>query len=71
MTLEEINAIEDYELRRIRLKYWKLRHDAFMDEQGVPDSRLGQTWDELSAREEQEIADYLSGITKAQLYCSK
>ena len=60
MNLEEINAIEDVRLREIRMKYWQLKHKAFLDEQGIPDHLLGQKWDELTAKEEQEVATYLA-----------
>ena len=63
MTLDDINAIDDYTLRNIRLKYWHLKHKAFIDEQGTPDHLLGKVWDELTLKEEQEVAEYLSGKT--------
>ena len=59
MTLEQINAIEDYGLRNIRMKYWNLKHQAFLDEHGIPDHLLEKTWDELSIKEEQEVTEYL------------
>lgn len=60
MTLEEINVIEDCGLRKIRMKYWNLRHKTFLNEHDIPDHTLGQVWDDLSFKEEQEVAAYLS-----------
>lgn len=60
MTLEEINEIKDSKIRNIRLKYWNLKHKAFLNEHSISDHALGQAWDELSPKEEQEIADYLA-----------
>ena len=37
---EEIQRIEDQELRSIRAKYWTERHKVFLDERGVPDDRF-------------------------------
>ena len=60
MTREEINAIEDIGLREIRMKYWNLFNKAFLDEQGIPDSKLGDVVKNLEEEEAKEIADYLS-----------
>jgi len=37
---EEIQQIEDKELRDIRWKYWNMFHKAFLDESGIPDDEL-------------------------------
>ena len=55
---EEIDRIEDWELRSIRSKYWSLRHKAFVDEANIPDTKVEQIWKELCAQEQKEIADY-------------
>ena len=60
MTLEEIDRIEDPTIRNIRAKYWNLKHRAFLDEQGIPDTDLARVWEDLSSKEEQEIAAYLA-----------
>lgn len=58
MNLKEIEQIKDFELRSIRLKYWNLRHKAFLDEHGVSDSMLEKVWDDLYKQEELEIEEY-------------
>lgn len=59
MTLEEISTIKDPTIRNIRMKYWNLKHQAFLDAQNIPDDNLARLWDELSSKEEQEIAVHL------------
>ncbi len=55
---EEIERIQDYELRQIRQKYWNLRHKAFLDEAHISDQELDRVWEDLKAREQDEIAKY-------------
>ena len=61
MNLKEINQNEDDGLRKIRLKYWNLRHKAFLDEQHISDHELNQYLDESIEDEEKEISEYLRG----------
>lgn len=56
----EIELIKDIELRAIRSKYWKLRQQAFIDENRISDKQMGIIWDELCIREQKEIDDYLN-----------
>ncbi len=58
LNIEEISRIRDPQLHNIRLKYWNLRHNAFLDEHNIPDSKLSQVWDELSEKEFAEIEQY-------------
>ncbi|OMD67602.1 hypothetical protein [Paenibacillus odorifer] len=51
----EIDRIENAELREIRMKYWHLRHDAFLDENNISDQDLGKVLDELKRKEMEEI----------------
>ena len=51
---EEINRIENYEMREIRMKYWNLRHQAFLDEVNIKDCELGKVLDELWIEEQKE-----------------
>lgn len=60
MNNEEINKIDDLGLRNIRLKYWELKHKAFLDEHGIPDQELGKVWDMLTEKEEKEVSSYLA-----------
>ena len=59
MNLKEIEQIEDLELRSIRLKYWKLRHEVFLDEHGVTGTMLEKAWNDLYKQEKLEIEDYM------------
>ena len=49
---EEIQRIEDAELREIRQRYWNLMHKAFLDEAGIPDWELEKVVDGIKAREQ-------------------
>ncbi len=55
---EEISRIKDTELRIIRLKYWNLLHEAFLDERSIPDSDIEKVSEQLREKEQQEIAEY-------------
>ena len=59
MNIKEIEQIEDLGLREIRSKYWYLRHKAFLDEHGIPDQEIGNVFDSLTQKEEEEISLYL------------
>ena len=59
MNHEEINKIKDPGLHAIRLKYWNLRHKAFVDEHGISDQELVNDWDGLTGAEEKEVASYI------------
>ncbi|MFC5401467.1 hypothetical protein [Cohnella soli] len=52
---EEISRIRDPLLRAIRMKYWSLRHEAFLDERNIPDSDLEKVYDEIKHKEQEEI----------------
>ena len=58
LNTEQISRIKDSELRRIRKKYWDLRHKAFLNERGIPDAQLGDEWDRLTNLETEEIKKY-------------
>ena len=60
MNNDEINDIKDVGLRNIRMKYWKMRHDAFLDERGIPDQELEKIVNELDIAEAKEVAAYLA-----------
>ena len=64
MNIKEIEQIEDVELRKIRMKYWNLRHKAFLDEHGIPDQEIGNVLDSLTQKEEEEISLYLKAKDK-------
>ena len=55
---EEINRIENYEMREIRMKYWNLRHQAFLDEVNIKDCDLGKVLDELWIEEQKELEKF-------------
>ncbi|MEK4427782.1 hypothetical protein MHB54_00835 [Paenibacillus sp. FSL M7-0802] len=52
---EEINRIENAELRDIRMKYWKLQRDVFLDEKNISDEELNEVSKELLRKEMEEI----------------
>ncbi len=55
---EEINRIKDMELRELRMRYWKKRRDAFLDEHNMPDKELESMFDRLREEEQEEIKKY-------------
>ncbi|MGR6760381.1 hypothetical protein ACU1JV_00865 [Paenibacillus sp. T2-29] len=52
---EEINRIENAELRDIRMKYWKLQRDVLLDEKNISDEELNEVSKELLRKEMEEI----------------
>ena len=52
---EEIDRIENRELREIRMKYWRLQRDAFIDENNISDQELNKVSQELTRKEMEEI----------------
>ena len=58
MNIKEINEIQDSGLKVIRMKYWNLRHKAFLDEHRVSDQELEKVWSKLDEAEEKEVAAY-------------
>ncbi|MEC4565397.1 hypothetical protein L8C07_05520 [Paenibacillus sp. CMAA1739] len=52
---EEIERIENTELREIRMKYWHLQREAFLDETNISDQELNEISDELKRKEMEEI----------------
>lgn len=41
------------------MKYWNLKHKAFLDEHRIPDNKIGEVFDYLTAKEEEEVSVYL------------
>ena len=58
LNYEEISRIKDNELRQIGEKYWELRHKAFIDENDIPDDIIGDIFEKLIKREQEEIENY-------------
>lgn len=58
---EEISRIRDPLLRSIREKYWKLKRDAFLNEQGISDVEFNKVSDELTKKEKEELRKYREG----------
>lgn len=54
---KEINEIEDEELKKIRLKYWKLRHDAFLSDD-ISENDLDRVIEGIFSEEQKEIENY-------------
>ncbi len=59
MNNEEIYKIKDLGLSEIRIKYWNLKHKAFLDEQNISDYELEKVFDELDKQENIEVEKYL------------
>lgn len=55
---EEIDRIKDPKIREIRFKYWKLRHEAFLDEANISDKKLGEILDKSILDEQKELEPY-------------
>ncbi|MBS6486382.1 hypothetical protein [Veillonella sp.] len=55
---EEIDRIENKEIREIRSKYWKLRHEAFLDERNISDEQLKKIFDKSILDEQKELEAY-------------
>ena len=55
---EEIERIQDYELREIRNRYWNKFHKAFLDEANIPDQMLGDVLNKIRQEEKKEIEAY-------------
>ncbi|OME55456.1 hypothetical protein BSK59_13340 [Paenibacillus odorifer] len=55
---EEIDRIENAELREIRMKYWLLQRDVFLDEKNIPDHELNTISQELRREEMEEVQKF-------------
>ncbi|WP_438351386.1 hypothetical protein ACP8HI_12485 [Paenibacillus sp. FA6] len=60
---EEINRIQNLQLREIRMKYWRLRHEAFIDERNIADRDVGNVWDILIRQEQEELQPFKNDNT--------
>ncbi|HBJ2622083.1 hypothetical protein FDB29_07255 [Clostridium botulinum] len=55
---EEISRIENFEIRKIREKYWHLKHKTFIDENNISDKDLGKVFDNICLAEQKELEAY-------------
>lgn len=55
---EEIERIEDYELREIRRKYWQKQLQAFLNEKEIPDVMLETMSKRIREEERAELERY-------------
>lgn len=55
---QEIERIENLEIRAIRMKYWNLQREAFLDERGIPDRELHIVSDRLRLEEQAELEPF-------------
>lgn len=60
LSQDEISRIHDPALKEIRWKYWKKRHELFLDEQGCSDAELNKQMDRIIAQETEEIEKFKS-----------
>ena len=58
MNPKEISDISDSTIREIKSKYWNKKHKAFLNEEEIKDSDLGNEFDKLSEMEKIELKDY-------------
>lgn len=58
MNQGEISEITDSRIRDIKMKYWNKKHEAFMNEQEIKDSELGNEFDKLTEMEKKELEEY-------------
>lgn len=63
---EEIERIENPELRAIRSKYLKMYRDILLDEQNVPDSELESVTNQIQAREQKELEVFKKKLDAAR-----
>lgn len=59
---EQISRIKDPILKEIRLRYWKKQNEIFLDEYGVPDSKLNEIYRKIENEEIHEIENYKRNI---------
>lgn len=45
-------------MQEIRMKYWNLIHQAFLDEMNIKDSELGKVVDELWIEKQKELGKF-------------
>ena len=62
LSLDEIRRIKDYRLQKIRERYWNLRHQAFMDEHGIPDWELGKVLNRIYDEEAKALEEYKKSL---------
>lgn len=55
---DEISRIKNVELREVRIKYWNLRHTAFLDEYRIKDSELESVFNDLWSEEQKELEKF-------------
>lgn len=55
---EEIDRIENLELREIRSKYWALKHKDFINEKEIPDNQLQEVTNKINLAEKKELEDF-------------
>lgn len=58
LNIKEIIRIKDLELRNIRVKYWHLLHQTFLDEHRIPDEMLAKEVDKIKDEEKKELDAY-------------
>ncbi|TVY04468.1 hypothetical protein [Cohnella terricola] len=61
---EELSRIQNQEIRKIREKYWRLQHEAFINEHEIPDSDLDNVSEELVRREQEKLQRFKSNSTE-------
>ena len=62
MNIRDIEKIEDKNIVTIKMKYSKLVQEAFLDEKGIPDSKLEKVVDEIKLKERDELINYYKSM---------
>lgn len=58
LSIEEINRIQDNELREIRLRHWNYRHKIFLDEHKISDQDFCRLTEADYRKERDELEEY-------------
>ena len=58
MNVNDITKIEDLKIQEIKMKYWNLKHNAFLDEHNIKDWELGEIFDKYTTLEKNELEEY-------------
>lgn len=62
MNPHEIDKIKDINTRQIKIKYWDLKHKAFLDERNISDKEFENVYNNLTQEERKELEAYYKTI---------
>lgn len=64
MNLNEIEKIEDSKIKNIKMKYWTLKHNAFINETEIKDKELESVYEEYNKLEKDELINCFKEINR-------